>query len=102
VPIVRTFAPVAAGVGKMRYRTFVTYNVVGALLWGVGVTLLGYWLGQITFVQEYIEFILIGIVGLSVLPIAFEMLRARRNNRRDARYDAPQERRRVEREQIES
>ena len=42
------------------------------------------------------------IVGLSVLPIAFEMLRARRNNRRDARYDAPQERRRVEREQIES
>lgn len=100
VPIVRTFAPVAAGVGKMRYRTFISYNVVGALLWGVGVTTLGYWLGRIPFVQEYIEFILIGIVGLSVIPIGIEMLRARKG-RRDARYDEPEERARVEREVIE-
>jgi len=76
VPIVRTFAPVAAGVGKMRYRTFIAYNAVGALLWGVGVTVLGYWLGQITFVQENIEFILVGIVALSVIPIVVELLRA--------------------------
>jgi membrane-associated protein len=47
VPIVRTYAPVAAGVGGMRYRTFVSYNVIGALLWGVGVTVLGYLLGTI-------------------------------------------------------
>jgi membrane-associated protein len=94
VPIVRTFAPVAAGVGKMEYRTFVTYNVVGALLWGVGVTTVGYWLGQITFVQEYIEFILIGIVGVSVTPIAFEILRSR-YRARDARPDEPHERERV-------
>lgn len=95
VPIVRTFAPVAAGVGKMRYRTFVTYNAVGALLWGVGVTLLGYWLGQLSFVQRNIEFILIGIVLVSVTPIVVELLRTR-NARRDERYDEDEERRQVE------
>lgn len=94
VPIVRTFAPVAAGVGKMRYRTFIAYNAVGALLWGVGVTVLGYWLGQITFVQENIEFILIGIVALSVVPIVVELLRAKSAGR-DTRYDEDSERERV-------
>lgn len=94
VPIVRTFAPVAAGVGKMRYRTFIAYNAVGALLWGVGVTVLGYWLGQITFVQENIEFILVGIVALSVVPIVVELLRAKSANR-DSRYDEDAERERV-------
>ena len=77
VPIVRTFAPVAAGVGRMNYRHFVTYNVIGALLWGVGVTTLGYWLGRIEFVQEYIELILLGIVGVSVIPIGVELIRSR-------------------------
>ena len=81
VPIVRTFAPVVAGVGHMRYRTFVTYNIIGALLWGVGVTLLGYWLGQFAFVQKYLEPILIAIVLFSVIPVAVELLRARRNSR---------------------
>lgn len=95
VPIVRTFAPVAAGVGKMRYRTFISYNVIGALLWGVGVTLLGYWLGQITFVQRNIEYILIGIVLVSVIPIGLELLRAR-STKRDPRYDEPAERAAVE------
>lgn len=81
VPIVRTFAPVAAGVGAMRYRTFVAYNVVGALLWGVGVSLLGYWLGQVAFVRDYIEPILVGIVALSLVPVGAELLRARRARR---------------------
>lgn len=79
VPIVRTFAPVMAGVSRMRYRTFVTYNVIGAVAWGMGVTSLGHALGQVEFVEKNIEFILIGIVGLSVLPIVVELLRARRN-----------------------
>lgn len=83
VPIVRTFAPVVAGVGAMRYRTFVMYNIIGALLWGVGVTMLGYWLGQFAFVQTYLEPILIGIVLVSVIPVAVELLRARRNGRKD-------------------
>lgn len=91
VPIVRTFAPVTAGVGQMRYRTFASYNVIGALAWGVGVTLLGYWLGQFEFVRTYLEPILLGIVVLSVLPVAFELLRAR-SGRRDPRYDEPAER----------
>lgn len=76
VPIVRTFTPIVAGVSKMNYRTFVLYNVIGGILWGTGVTVLGYFLGQIPFVKANIEFILIGIVFLSVLPIVFELGRA--------------------------
>ncbi len=62
VPIVRTFTPIVAGVSHMHYRTFVIYNVIGGALWGSGVTVLGYFLGQIAFVKANIEFILIGIV----------------------------------------
>jgi membrane-associated protein len=80
VPIVRTFTPIIAGVSRMNYRTFVIYNVIGGTLWGAGVTLLGYFLGQIEFVKGHIEMILVGIVLISVLPIAFEMLRARKNS----------------------
>lgn len=72
-PFVRTYAPVAAGVGKMPYRHFVTYNVIGAFLWGVGITVLGYFLGQITFVHDNIEAILVLIVFVSVLPIIIEV-----------------------------
>ncbi|MBO3088130.1 VTT domain-containing protein [Cellulomonas dongxiuzhuiae] len=105
VPFVRTYAPVAAGVGKMNYRHFVSYNVVGALLWGVGVTLLGYWLGNFTFIKNNIEALLILIVGVSVLPVALELWRARRKEStgetvegRDTDYDEPAERAAVERE----
>ena len=81
VPIVRTFAPVVAGVSRMRYRTFVTYNVVGGVLWGAGVVLLGYFLGRIQFVADNVEPIILGIVALSVLPIVAEVLRASRSHR---------------------
>jgi membrane-associated protein len=77
VPIVRTFAPFVAGAGAMNYRTFIVYNVVGAVAW---VTLMlgsGYLLGQIPFVKERFEVIVVGIVFLSVLPIAVEWWRAR-------------------------
>ncbi|MDW3845716.1 VTT domain-containing protein [Micromonospora sp. BRA006-A] len=80
VPVVRTFTPVVAGVSRMHYRTFVTYNVLGGLLWGTGVTVLGYFLGQISFVTSNIEFILIAIVLISVLPIGIQLLRARRRS----------------------
>jgi len=80
VPIVRTYAPVAAGVGKMSYRHFVSFNVVGALLWGVGVTLLGYALGNVGFVKDNIEVLLVVIVLVSVLPMAWEVWRARRRS----------------------
>ncbi len=97
VPIVRTFAPVVAGVSRMEYRTFVTYNVIGGVLWGAGVTLLGYFLGQIQFVADNIEPIILGIIALSVLPIVVEVLRARREHRkgppagRDLPADVPRD-----------
>ncbi|MEU8236075.1 VTT domain-containing protein [Actinoplanes sp. NPDC048967] len=84
VPIVRTFTPVVAGASHMRYRTFLTFNVVGGTLWGCGVTTLGYFLGRIAFVRDNIELILIGIVVVSVVPVAVELLRARRSRRPEA------------------
>jgi membrane-associated protein len=79
VPIVRTFAPIVAGVGSMRYRTFLVFNVLGGFLWAVGVTLLGYFLGEIDWVEQNLEIAILGIVGLSVLPIVFELVRSRRH-----------------------
>ena len=87
VPIVRTYIPVAAGIGKMPYSHFVKYNVIGALLWAVGVTLLGYWLGSYEFVRNNIEVALILIVGVSLLPIAIEWLNHRRDRRAAAQED---------------
>ncbi|MET7706398.1 VTT domain-containing protein [Micromonospora sp. NPDC005413] len=82
VPIVRTFTPIVAGASHMHYRTFLVYNVLGGTLWGCGVTILGYFLGQVAFVKNNIEFILVGIVVVSVVPIGVELLRARRRGRR--------------------
>lgn len=80
VPIVRTFAPILAGVGEMRYRTFVTFNVVGGLLWAVGVTTLGYVLGETApWIEDYLLLVIAVIVLLSVLPVAVEVLRSRRS-----------------------
>ena len=78
VPIVRTFAPIVAGAGRMKYRTFLTYNVIGGVAWGTGVTLAGYWLGQIEFIRTNVEPILVLIVVVSVVPIAIEYLRERK------------------------
>ena len=78
VPIVRTFAPIVAGIGKMKYRTFVTFNIVGGFLWGVGVTTLGHFLGQQEFVKDNIEVATVGVVALSLLPVAIELIRHRR------------------------
>ncbi|NEW38160.1 DedA family protein [Nocardia cyriacigeorgica] len=73
VPIVRTFAPVVAGASGMRYSIFVVYNVIGGVLWGSGVTYLGYLLGQIAVVRENIDLIFLLIVAVSVLPIVIEV-----------------------------
>jgi membrane-associated protein len=76
VPIVRTFAPIVAGVSNMKYRTFVTFNIIGGLLWAVGVTMLGYFLGQVDVIEENIELAAIVVVGISVIPIALELWKA--------------------------
>ncbi len=77
VPIVRTFAPILAGVGKMPYRQFVIYNVGGGFVWSFGVILLGYWLGNVAWVKDNIEIVLIGVVLISVVPALIEILRHR-------------------------
>ena len=84
VPIVRTFVPTVAGVSNMHYRTFVVFNVIGGVLWGAGITTLGYFLGEIDVVKGNIEIAAIVIVGISVLPIAFELLKHRREAGRAA------------------
>lgn len=78
VPLVRTFAAVVAGASRMQYRTFIVYNAIGGTLWAVVVTVAGYFLGRIAFIREHIEFIIVLIVLISVIPIAIEVLRARR------------------------
>ncbi len=89
VPIVRTFAPVAAGVGHMDYRKYSLYNLIGALLWGAGLTFFGYFLGYIppvaTFVQNYIDIILLAAVFITLIPTVFHYLQAAAKSRRDAR-----------------
>ncbi len=84
VPFVRTYIPVAAGVGKMSYRRFASFNVVGALIWGVGVTLLGAWLGRFAIVRDHIEIALVLVVFVSLIPIMVETIKHRRESRRAA------------------
>lgn len=79
VPVVRTFTPILAGVGSMKYSTFIRYNIVGALLWGAGVTTLGFFLGSvIPDVDKYLLPIVLVIIIFSFVPIAFEILKARK------------------------
>lgn len=84
VPIVRTFITVSAGVARMDPKRYLTYSLIGGVAWAAGVTVLGYFLGQFSFVREHIDLILVGIVLISVLPILFEVLRARALAKRGA------------------
>ncbi len=82
VPIVRTLAPIVAGATGMNYRRFVSFNLIGALLWGVGVTTLGYVLGKsIPDLERYILLIIGVVVGLSLIPPVIEVVRSRRRKR---------------------
>ena len=81
VPIVRTFITVMAGVGRMDAKRFFTFSAIGGVVWAAGVTLLGAALGQIQFVRDNIELMLILVVLVSVLPIAFEVIKARREKK---------------------
>ena len=78
MPIVRTFAPFVAGVGRMHYPTFLFYNVVGGVAWVLICTLAGYFFGNVPVVKENFELVVVGIVLVSVLPLAWEMWSARR------------------------
>ncbi|HEY0260034.1 MAG TPA: DedA family protein [Lacisediminihabitans sp.] len=87
VPVVRTFAPIAAGVGKMNYRKYSLYNAIGAFLWGAGVTLIGFVLGNIRpvadFVVEYVDLILVAVVLLTLVPVLVHYVRTRMKAAKD-------------------
>lgn len=92
VPIVRTFAPIAAGVGKMDYRKYSLYNAVGALIWGGGITTLGFALGHIrpvaNFIIRYIDVVLIAVVLITLIPTLFHLLQANLKARKAAKTAA--------------
>ncbi len=78
VPVVRTFVTVLAGAVRMDFRRFALYSLIGGVAWTVGVTLLGFWLGQVALVRDHVELVVVGVVVLSFVPIAREGLRSRR------------------------
>jgi membrane-associated protein len=77
VPIVRTFAPFVAGIGDMSYAKFIRFNIIGGIAWVVGLTLTGYFFGNLKFVKENFEIVIFGIIGISLLPIVFEFFKAK-------------------------
>jgi membrane-associated protein len=93
VPIVRTFAPVAAGVGHMNYRKYSLYNAIGALIWGAGLTFAGFLLGYIPpladFVTHYIDVILIAAVLIAIVPTAYHYIKATMKARKTRQAAAP-------------
>jgi len=78
VPIVRTFAPFVAGIGKMSYKRFLAYNIIGGIAWVLICTLAGFFFGNIPVVRENFEIVIIGIILLSIMPIGIEWWKARR------------------------
>lgn len=82
MPIVRTFAPIVAGIGAMKYKTFISYNILGGFLWTFGITLLGYFLGKlIPDVDKYLLPIIVVIVVVSFAPSAFHLYQERKSGR---------------------
>lgn len=77
VPMVRTFVPIVAGVGSMEYRRFVVFNLIGACAWGIGVTTLGYFLGEVEVVKDNLDYAAVLIVAVSLIPILREIHQAR-------------------------
>ena len=84
VPIVRTFAPFVAGVGAMTYSKFILYNIAGGIAWVMIFTLLGYFFGNLPFVQENFEFVVIAIVLISVIPMVWEFVAAKARGGKEA------------------
>jgi membrane-associated protein len=77
VPIVRTFAPFVAGVGKMHYGQFITYNIVGGIAWVLIFGLAGFFFGNIPAVKHNFTYVIFGIIGISVVPMIWEMIRGK-------------------------
>lgn len=83
IPFVRTFAPILAGVGKMEYGKFLTYNLIGGILWSVSMPVAGFFLGKVVpDIDQYLLPIILGIIVVSVLPSAYHLIKANRANRK--------------------
>jgi membrane-associated protein len=89
VPIVRTFAPFVAGIGRMSYGYFATYNVVGGITWVATFSMLGFFFGNIPFVRKNFELVIVAIILISVLPMVYEWLKARREKKAEAKAVTP-------------
>ena len=83
VPIVRTFAPFVAGIGTMHYRTFLEYNVTGGFTWVALFTVAGYFFGNISFVKNNFSHVALGIIIVSVLPLVYEFIKAKREQQEE-------------------
>jgi membrane-associated protein len=81
VPVVRTFATVMAGASRMDFRRYALFSLIGGVLWAGGITALGHWLGGVQVVRDHIELFVLGVVVVSLVPIAVEYLRGRHRNR---------------------
>jgi membrane-associated protein len=88
IPIIRTFAPFVAGIGTMKYRKFITYNVVGGILWVAIFISMGYFFGNIPFVKENFEWVIFAIIFISFIPPVWELIQAWREARRTKKENA--------------
>lgn len=79
VPIVRTFAPFVAGVGQMDYSKFISYNIIGGIIWVVLFTMLGFFFGNLAFIKESFHYAVFAIIGLSIIPMIYEYIQNKRN-----------------------
>jgi len=84
VPIIRTFAPFVAGVGTMKYRKFISYNVIGGIVWVALFIFLGYFFGNIAFVKKHFELVIFAIIAISFIPPIYEFLKARKELKEEA------------------
>ena len=84
VPIVRTFTPFVAGVGRMHYGKFLAFSAIGAPLWAFICVMSGFWFGKLAFVEKHFELVVLAIIAISLIPVVVELIRARRHLRHDA------------------
>ncbi len=87
IPIIRTFAPFVAGIGTMPYKTFITYNIVGAILWVGTFVYAGFYFGQLPFIQQNFKLVILVIIILSIMPPVIEYLKHRRNKHHDQPHE---------------